>query len=459
MMKKKARYLSNQITLILSIFSVIVVVVCCALLAGIFYVALDNRAVDELMHEGQALAAFVDANDSRDDIVQVLHTASDIMPTDTRVTVIGSDGTVLFDNMAEESGMPNHLTRPEVEKALLNGEGHLQRYSETLQEETMYYSVLLPNEMVLRLSATQDSVIGIIAAMVVPATILLLCVIVCSSIAGRIVARRISASVERIDLDYPFKVDTYEELVPLLCRIDNQRKRLDEQASERRAFTANVSHELKTPLTIISGYAEIMANGLAKPEDTKQFAHLIHSEARRMKGMVDDLIELSHLDDMSGESRAIELVPGIDMSQIVLEELRLATPLADEYHVKLIGAQGLDNPHFITGNARILGELVGNLVQNAIRYNSENGMVAVSLEEKSDTLVLQVADSGVGIPEELRERVFERFYRVDVSRSKETGGSGLGLAIVKHAAQIHKATASLKNNEPQGTIATVSFPL
>ena len=458
MTRRKVRFLSNTVTLVLSIFTTVVVLVCCALLSALFYVTLDERAVEELSHQAHALLEVVEEDTSVNDTKHLVSSASQLMPTDIRATLIGADGTVIFDSTQEEQHMPNHLDRPEIIEAKEHGEGTLVRFSETSQRETIYYSVLLDNETIMRVSTTQESVLGIMTGMLIPCLVLIICVVVCSSIAGRIVARSISSSVQNINLDKPFNNDTYEEIVPLLVRVNDQRKRLDAQATERRAFTANVSHELKTPLTVISGYAELISKGIAKPEDVTHFSTLIYDESRRMKGMVDDLIELAHLDDIGGQRMEVELTPGIDFTTIVQEIMRRTEPLAEEYGIQVAFIAGSNEPHLLTGNRRILGELVGNLVENAIRYNKPDGYVHIGLFEKEDTLILQVSDSGVGIPAELRERVFERFFRVDVSRSKETGGSGLGLAIVKHAANLHNATASIEDNVPQGTVVSVSFP-
>ena len=249
-------------------------------------------------------------------------------------------------------------------------------------------------------------------------------------------------------------------------RLDAQHSRLEAQASERRQYTANVSHELKTPLTVISGYAEIIAAGIAKDEDVKSFAHTIHSESQRMRSMVDDIISLSKLDDMGKDSTSGDDL-GVDMNQVVsLESLandvcgRLR-PYAEDHAVSLsceIERSG-NEPVVVRGNAQILGEMVRNLAENAIRYNVEGGRAHVAIIGAADgSAVVRMSDTGIGIPPELRERVFERFFRVDESRSKETGGSGLGLAIVKHAAQVHGAKISVMGNEPQGTIIEVRFP-
>ena len=478
MTARKPRFLANTITTAMSLSTAVAVVVCCALIAGIIYVALDRQIADELAHEAESIAEHLDGTDP-DNTVENVKVVADFLPVNTRVTLIGQDGTVLFDNSGEDvSKMENHLSRPEVIEAFENGEGAAGRFSTTIGRETVYRSVLLDDNLVLRVARTQDSVLGIMGSISVPCAVVLIAVVLLSSFVGRLLARRIAASVSDIDLDHPLENDAYEEIVPLLCRIDDQRKRIDAAASERRAFTANVSHELKTPLTVISGYAEIMGNGLAAPEDTVRFSGLIHTEAQHMKDMVNDLIELSRLDDMGKDGSGVDLTQDVDLVSVLRESVIRLEQMAGEYDVSLslIECEG-DFPTAIKGNRRIICELAENLLSNAIRYNVAGGSVAASVvpvdasgepigmdeaaEGSADAagIAMRVADTGVGIPAALRERVFERFYRVDESRSKETGGSGLGLAIVKHAAHLHGATISVEDNEPQGTVITITFPL
>lgn len=456
MAARKPRLLANTIAVGMTICTAAAVIVCCALLAGVIYVALDRGASEELSREAQAIAGYVDDGDP-DTTVADVREASAFVPSAIRVTLIDGDGTVLFDNSGEDvSTMDNHLGRPEVMEALEDGEGEAGRFSTTLGRETVYHSLLLSDGMVLRVSQTQDTVFGVMGGMAVPCAVVLIGVVLASSAAGRVLARRIASSVEKVDLDHPLENDAYEELVPLLCRIDEQRKRIDAAAAERRAFTANVSHELKTPLTVISGYAEIMGNGLAAPEDTARFAGLIHTEAQHMKDMVNDLIELSRLDDLGESLRGTDLNQMVDVARCVQEAVARVQGIAAENRVSLSVSSGA--PATVRGNARIMRELVENLLSNAIRYNTAGGSVGVDVAAGEGGVVLRVADTGVGIPPALRDRVFERFYRVDESRSKETGGSGLGLAIVKHAAQLHGASVSISDNVPKGTVITVAFP-
>ncbi len=445
-----------------------VALVCVAAFAAASYAVLDSRASDGITDESHRFASYIDeAKLDGDDLVDFLDEQATLMGGDMRITLISNDGTVLFDNdVADVSMLESHAGRPEFVQAEIDGESSAGRYSETLQEVTLYHSVRLYNDDVLRFATTQSSVWGMMLHMLGPCAVVVVLALVSAAVGSRFLAQVISADLMRIDLDRPLESDAPVELSPLLTRLDAQRKRLEAQASERRQYTANVSHELKTPLTVISGYAEIIAAGIAKDEDVKSFAHTIHSESQRMRSMVDDIISLSKLDDMGKDSTSGDDL-GVDMNQVVsLESLandvcgRLR-PYAENHAVSLsceIERSG-NEPVVVRGNAQILGEMVRNLAENAIRYNVEGGRAHVAIIGAADgSAVVRMSDTGIGIPPELRERVFERFFRVDESRSKETGGSGLGLAIVKHAAQVHGAKISVMGNEPQGTIIEVHFP-
>lgn len=445
-----------------------VALVCVAAFAAASYAVLDSRASDGITDESHRFASYIgEAKLDGDDLVDFLDEQATLMGGDMRITLISNDGTVLFDNdVADVSMLESHAGRPEFVQAEIDGESSAGRYSETLQEVTLYHSVRLYNDDVLRFATTQSSVWGMMLHMLGPCAVVVVLALVSAAVGSRFLAQVISADLMRIDLDRPLESDAPVELSPLLTRLDAQRKRLEAQASERRQYTANVSHELKTPLTVISGYAEIIAAGIAKDEDVKSFAHTIHSESQRMRSMVDDIISLSKLDDMGKDSTSGDDL-GVDMNQVVsLESLandvcgRLR-PYAEDHAVSLsceIERSG-NEPVVVRGNAQILGEMVRNLAENAIRYNVEGGRAHVAIIGAADgSAVVRMSDTGIGIPPELRERVFERFFRVDESRSKETGGSGLGLAIVKHAAQVHGAKISVMGNEPQGTIIEVHFP-
>lgn len=445
-----------------------VALACVAAFAAASYAVLDSRASDGITDESHRFASYIDETQlDGEDLVDFLDEQAMLMGGDMRITLISNDGTVLFDNdVADVSTLGSHAGRPEFVQAELNGESSAGRYSETLQEVTLYHSVRLHNDDVLRFATTQSSVWGMMLHMLGPCAVVVVLALVSAAVGSRFLAQVISADLMRIDLDRPLESDAPVELTPLLTRLDAQHRRLEAQASERRQYTANVSHELKTPLTVISGYAEIIAAGIAKDEDVKSFAHTIHSESQRMRSMVDDIISLSKLDDMgkggaSGDDLGVDMNQSVSFESLANDVCERLRPYAVDHAVSLaceIERSG-NGPVVVRGNTQILSEMVRNLVENAIRYNVEGGCARVAIIGAVDgSAIVRMSDTGIGIPPELRERVFERFFRVDESRSKETGGSGLGLAIVKHAAQVHGAKITVMGNDPQGTIIEVHFP-
>ncbi|MDO4568035.1 MAG: ATP-binding protein [Clostridia bacterium] len=239
----------------------------------------------------------------------------------------------------------------------------------------------------------------------------------------------------------------YPELERVRRKLDEQKDRILAQEHIKQEFTANVSHELKTPLTSISGYAEMIATGMAKPEDVPGFAARIHKEAQRLLTLISDIIKLSELD----ETDNAELMEPVELASIVNECADILYNAAAQSGVKITVAG--DERSMVMGNESLLTELVFNLMDNAIRYNRRGGRVLVELRGST----LSVSDDGIGIPQQHLERVFERFYRVDRSRSKETGGTGLGLAIVKHVAERHGARIELRSEEGRGTAVSITF--
>ena len=434
-----------------------VAIACVVLFAIAFYYAVDERAASDLEAECEAFAAVIDEKGSdRETVLALLRHDAAVVPADTRVTLIGEDGSVLFDNRADAAVLDNH--------AMETGEGRSGRYSETLQKETLYHCIRLSEGSILRLAVTQASVWGVLQSLFVPYVGVLIAAVLAAFLAAWAISRKIASEFSAVDLDHPLENEAPQELVPLLDRLEAQKKSIDAQAAERRRFTANVSHELKTPLTVISGYAEIIDRGIARPEDVQRFVGLIHDEAQRMKTLVDELLTLSRLDDAqdSAESMTIDMGQEVSLFQVARSVVGRLEPSAVRRRVALhVGAPDDGVSEIVVkGNARMLEEMARNLVENAIRYNVEGGSVTVSVSrDRRGAPMMRVVDTGVGIPPELREKVFERFFCVDESRSKETGGTGLGLAIVKHAAQLHGAAVRVYGNDPRGSIFEVTFPL
>ena len=483
-----------------------------------------------------------------------------------RITWLRADGAVLYDTQADAESMENHAQRQEVQQALATGEGESSRYSDTLLQKTVYYAKRLPDGTVLRLSAIRVTTGVLVLNMLQPILLVLAAALILSGVLASRLAQRITEPLNRLDLEHPLENDTYEELAPLLRRMEHQRRQIDRQMDElrrrseefeqitgsmneglvlldeagvilsinpaarrlldaaencvgqdlltvdrdvalsdalrqaaeqghsefrgqrngreyqfdvtriqsegrmagtvllvfdvterafaernRREFTANVSHELKTPLQGIIGSAELLENGLVKQEDVPRFIGHIRSEAQRLVTLIGDIIRLSQLDE--GEPMPAEPVELLALAREAAESLQSAAA-ARNVTVTVEG-----EPVALTGVRRLLYEIVFNLCDNAIKYNTDGGRVQVTVTKENETAAVTVRDTGIGIPPDQQDRVFERFYRVDKSHSKASGGTGLGLSIVKHAVQYHHGTIHLQSEVGKGTEIRVTFPL
>ena len=374
----------------------------------------------------------------------------DNVHVDTRITLIDPDGNVKYDSKEDGVTLQNHKNRPEVKAALKNGSGQDIRESNTLNKEMFYYAVKLENGDILRVSKTVDTAFRT-AMKVFPAMGLIALIML--AFAGILVkwqVTRLIRPINRLDLENPLENDVYEELTPLLQSIDRQNKEKDAVANMRKEFSANVSHELKTPLTSISGYAEIMKSGLVKPEDMKGFAERIYNEARRLITLVEDIIKLSKLDEGNVQLEKED----VDLYKLTREILTRLSPQAAKrkVHVEVTG-----EPVEYVGIRQILDEMIYNICENAIKYNKEGGKLIVWVGNTLQGKKVCVTDTGIGIPENETDRIFERFYRVDKSHSKETGGTGLGLSIVKHGAMLHGAKIHVDSKLGEGTKIELIF--
>lgn len=479
-----------------------------------------------------------------------------------RITLISSDGIVTYDNFAQIQTMDNHSDRPEFIDAMKTGQGEITRFSDTLGESTYYYALKLNNNDVLRIASTTKSILGIVTESIVWFILIFIFIILISLLIARLLTKVVVKPINKLDLDNPLSNDTYEELSPLLLRMEKQKKeiknRMDEltktrddfnfitdnmseglvifsekgyvlasnksankilgisqkqyylescrdssyieliesslngkphtakinrsgytyqlfaspvkeesknfatvlfitditekdQAEQRRKeFSANVSHELKTPLTSILGYAELISKEIAKKEDIPRFGELIHREAARLLQVIEDIIKLSKLD----EADLIKEFEDVRLDELCLTVINDLKQKALGYKVKC-SFEGQKT--IIKGYFPILYEMIYNLCDNAIVYNKAEGSVILTLEKNDNKAVLTVADTGIGIPQEHLPRVFERFYRVDKSHSKDTGGTGLGLSIVKHAASLHDAKIDISSKINKGTKISISF--
>ena len=357
--------------------------------------------------------------------------------------------------------MENHADREEVMQALATGVGQSSRKSDTLSEHMIYYAIKAADGTVVRTATAEKTLLSRLGLMVRPTFFILAVAVVLSLLLAYRISRSIISPINAIDFEHPERSRAYRELNPLLERISHQNsiiaKQMDELKMEhearekmRREFTANVSHELKTPLTSISGFAEIMRNGMVKNEDITRFAGYIYDETQRMISLVGDIIKLSQLDDNELPVKKIRL-DLYDACEAVLATLR---PAAEAKGI----AMELKGQHAsIFGAEQIIDEIIYNLCDNAIKYNRENGEVTVSVDKRGNEVHLTVTDTGIGIPEADQKRVFERFYRVNKNQSKQMGGTGLGLSIVKHGAAYHNARIILTSVPDEGTTVKIIF--
>ncbi|HIW81929.1 MAG TPA: two-component sensor histidine kinase [Candidatus Acetatifactor stercoripullorum] len=387
-----------------------------------------------------------------EDMSQIREVSDKLEEYEMRVTLVGEDGKVLFDSEADSASMENHGERPEIVEAMETGEGQAVRNSETLSENTFYYAVRLENGSVLRIAKDAGSIYSIFGRALPSLFMVLLALIVLCMVLAHYLTSKLIAPIERLaeNLDESNDGTDYEELTPFISMIKEQHEDIMKNARMRQEFTANVSHELKTPLTSISGYAELIETGMASEEDVVRFAHGIHSSANRLLTLINDIIRLSELDGTE-EEVSFERLNLYQLADTCVEMLALNA----EKHKVTIRLSGTEC--YITGNKQMIEELLYNLCDNAIRYNNEGGSVSVEVYPKHGQTVLTVKDTGIGIPKEHQERIFERFYRVDKSRSKSTGGTGLGLAIVKHIIAKHNAKMELASEVGKGTTITVIF--
>lgn len=529
-----------------------------AFVLGILYQYFGKQLDTELAREASYLAYGVEQQG--EEYLQQLKN------TDSRITYIGEDGTVLYDNEADAAEMENHKDREEFQEALATGAGEAQRMSSTLSEKTVYYAKRLSDNSVLRVSSTQYSAFALVLQLVQPVLCIIFVMLILAGIFASRIAGKIVEPINELDLEKPDENEVYEEVAPLLGKISRQNRQIHTQLEEarrnqeefsiitenmqegllvidsytmilsgnssawkifqvnepgtgrsvysldrnedfrkvietvlegkhgsallhldnefvqlianpvnrdgktvgavlllmnetekvqrenlRREFSANVSHELKTPLTSISGFAEIIQDGFVKEEDVKKFAGRIYKEAQRLIQLVEDTIRISQLDE--GEN-PYEW-ENIDLYTVAKDVCGNLNEAAKKKNVHLY----IEGERLICRTVRpILEEILYNLCDNGIKYNKDNGIVSILIRDLGNEVQLSVEDNGIGIPREDRKRVFERFYRVDKSHSKEIGGTGLGLSIVKHGVTFLGGTLNLVSEVDKGTEITVTLP-
>lgn len=375
----------------------------------------------------------------------------DEVRANTRITWISTEGTVLYDSTEDEHTFENHKNRPEVKKALAKGEGEDIRKSDTIGEEMCYYAEKMPDGTVLRVSRTMNSAMKSAFHILPFMAFLALVMIVTAWLLSKWQIERLIRPINTLDLENPLEQEMYPELQPLLERIEQSNKEKEAVAAMRREFSANVSHELKTPLTSISGYAEIMKDGLVRPEDMQHFSEKIYQEASRLITLVEDIIKLSRLDEGRVELEKEE----VDLYELSREIISRLAPQAAKNQVRLeLTGESVK----YTGIRQILDEMIYNITENAIKYNNPGGRVSVWAGSTLRGKKVVVTDNGIGIPEDQIDRIFERFYRVDKSHSKERGGTGLGLSIVKHGVMLHHGEVHVESKLGEGTRIELMFP-
>lgn len=533
-----------------------VLIISLAMSTGVLFNQFEKQVEQEIKEESELLASVTEEAG--------VENIADYDFGSRRVTVIGNDGGVLFDSQADASQMENHSDREEFKEAVLYGTGMSSRYSDTLTEKNIYYAVRLSDGSILRLSAPQSTIFAFLSDLIGPICIVILIALILSAVLAIKLSESILKPINALDLDNPENNKTYDELAPLLTKINRQKLVIENQLHEakqkqkefklitdnmregllvidsnsdiltynaaaekllditdetslaslkiyrstqvidavdealkgnnsecqitqhsrqyslianpvfrdgeiigavivllditekaqreqlRREFTANVSHELKTPLTSIYGFAELMKDGDMKKEDMEDFAKSIYDETKHLITLVGDIIKLSALDE---KSRFYEKET-VDLYALACETAERLKVDAAKKHVT-VNVDG-EKAEYI-GVRQILTDIIYNLCENAIKYNRENGSVDVSVAENDNNIILKVKDTGIGIPQEHQERVFERFYRVDKSHSKEIGGTGLGLSIVKHGVLYHGGEISMESEPGKGTEITVTF--
>lgn len=411
----------------------------------IFYELFKSEVVDEL----KTYADVIKETQSYDQILQGEYD-SDV--DDLRITMIKKDGKVFYDSFADAKKMENHANRQEVRQALKHGNGKAIRTSDTLDKNTFYYAVRLDDGNILRVAKESRSIWSVFIKVTPAILILIFVILAISKMLSDVLTKSLLLPIEQMseNLDHLEDITTYKELMPFINTIQEQHKNILMNAKMRQEFTANVSHELKTPLTAISGYSELIQNGMTNEEETIRFAGEIHKSAKRLLTLINDTIRLSQLD--TSEQKVI--YEAIDLYKIA-EDCVNMLKFSAENHGITISIHGTNA--YLEGNKEMLEEVVYNLCDNAIRYNNEGGKVDVTVKPVKGKIYLCVEDNGIGISKEHQERIFERFYRVDKSRSKSTGGTGLGLAIVKHIIQQHGAHMELTSEKGKGTKIEIEF--
>ena len=367
-----------------------------------------------------------------------------------RVTIVDINGTVLLDNKNDISEMGSHADRPEIIEAFEKGTGSSTRYSMTQNEQIYYYAIKINESEVLRLSLETSIINAYVTEIILVIVIILIIVALICIIAANKLTVKIVAPINEIDLEKE-NIVSYLELNPFINKINNQNSQIREQlikleksADMRKEFSANVSHELKTPLTTILGYAEILESNMAKPEDVSEFSSKIRKEANRLLLLIEDIIKLSELDESDFETSKQYL----DICEIADNVITRLEPVAKQKNIT-INLQG--KLICLSANPQMMDEMLYNLIHNAINYTNDGGKIDVKIFNNKTKVQVEIIDNGIGIPAKYSERIFERFFTGDKSHSKQTGGTGLGLSIVKHIVEKHNGIVRVESQIGKGS--------
>ena len=427
-------------------FGVSVITITAVLILSVFYSYSDNQLKEQL----RVVESVVENQLAQDDDTAFI---SNHIDKNVRITLVAKDGTVIADSQESANKLGNHLNRQEIQQAIKNGEATVTRHSDTQGKKIYYFAKQLDNGNVLRVSAEAKSIGKFFSDYIIYILLCIIVVIVTAVFVSMGITKSIVKPITQLgqSLDNIDKFKSDEELKPLVNALLQQKKKQKMLDKQKKQFTANVSHELKTPLTSIAGYAELIETGMAKPEDIKPFAGVIRKQALRLVNLSEDIIQLSQLEESDDEDMSFESVNLYEIAQRCVEALNI-NAINKCVTLNLTGEEC-----YIRGKAQLVEELVYNLCDNAIRYNKENGNVTVTVTSLEKGARVSVKDTGIGIPKKYQERIFERFFRVDKSRSKATGGTGLGLAIVKHITQLHDAKLEISSEEGKGTEIIVTF--
>ena len=442
----------RKINLMLALIALLAVIATTAGITLVYYNLFQKQVQKDLRQNASLLVETELFQNAYNNGKKNLETLENLSSGNLRITWIDTDGTVLFDNDTNINGLTNHLDRPEIQQALTSGQGESIRRSSTMNMNTFYYALLLDNGTILRVSTQGRTITSVlVAALPVVLVIALLVLIVCVLI-GHLLTRQIMKPIDEMaeHIDDGPQQPVYKELQPFADKIRVQHENILAAARSRQDFTANVSHELKTPITAISGYAELIENNIVDASSQVHVAQQIRHNADRLLSLVNDIIQLSELDHKEIPRKFEQ----IDLLAVAKECVAEHQPMAEKHGIQL-SCSGVSAG--INAERRLIHEMIDNLLQNAIRYNKENGTVQVHVTIEEAHPLLSVKDTGIGIPADQQDRVFERFYRVDKSRSRATGGTGLGLAIVKHIAELHNAEITLSSILDVGTEISIRF--